>query len=434
MFVSRPTVSDSGFPSTDAELKRQSVAFVEERMRGARGDSDPDAEFCNPEIEKRDRLKGYYSLLAILHDPTSALIATNTMRLKWFMKDSGINFLESAFETLSTQYLLNIDKLGKLWCQRSMRDPAHAKEGDGDDSVDQSRQGESSSPPKRQKLATAGLSHIKPGDPKLDREAQDIVPGWYNKMCALTGGTLFMEAAHIIDIGVTKKLGADKNIHTIWNMLRTFWPLEDLRALTISGDEQRNILPLRVDAHRFWDNHRFALRPLEHPTDPTHRLYLQIVWLKDITTEGNLARSPWDHRKNGTITDFRRGNGDNDTFPAIRHGDVYELVTADEATRPLPNIHFLRLRYAMQKLLAGMMATEALRDIFRGPPPSGIEGPVRDEAHMPGDWDMLIEAAQQEGVLSVKAAEQWRRYILEEAYQEYQERVQRYAEWRAALK
>jgi vacuolar-type H+-ATPase subunit H len=47
---------------------------------------------------------------------------------------------------------------------------------------------------------------------------------------------------------------------------------------------------------------------------------------------------------------------------------------------------------------------------------------------MPSDWEMLIEAAQQEGVLSVEAAEQWRRYILEEAYQEYQER---YAEWRA---
>jgi hypothetical protein len=119
-----------------------------------------------------------------------------------------------------------------------------------------------------------------------------------------------------------------------------------------------------------------------------------MVWLKDITTEGNLVRSPWDHRKNGTITDFRRGSGDNNTFPAIRHGDVYKLVTADEATCPLPNMHFLRLRYAIQKLLAGMMAAGALKDIFRGPPPSGIEGPVRNEAYMPGDWEMLIEAAK----------------------------------------
>ncbi|KAK4141813.1 uncharacterized protein C8A04DRAFT_30658 [Dichotomopilus funicola] len=88
----------------------------------------------------------------------------------------------------------------------------------------------------------------------------------------------------------------------------------------------------------------------------------------------------------------------------------------------------------MQKLLAGMMDTGALSDIFRGPPPSGIHGPVRDEAHMPGDWEMLIEAAQQKGVLSVEAAEQWRCYILEEAYQEYQDRVERYAKWSAVLK
>jgi hypothetical protein len=364
--------------------------------------------------------------LAIVHDPTSALTATNTTRLKWFMKAARINFLESAFDTLCRNYLSDIDKLGKLWSQKNIQDPT--QEGNGDDNVDQSREGESSSPAKRRKLATTGLSNVKPARLRPDREAQNIVPGWYNKMCTLTGGTFLVEAAHIIDIRVTKKLGADKNAYSIWSMLRTFWPLEEIRALTISGDEQRNILPLRVDAHRFWDSHRFALRPLEHPTDPTRRLYLQMVWLKNITTEGNLARSPWDHRKNGTITDFRRGSEDNDTFPAIRHGDVYELVTADEATCPLPNIHFLRLRYAVQKLLAGMMAAGALKDIFRGPPPNGIEGPVRDEAHMPSDWEMLIEAAQQEGILSVEAAEQWRRYILEEAYQEYQER---YADWRA---
>ncbi|KAK3382905.1 hypothetical protein B0T24DRAFT_672844 [Lasiosphaeria ovina] len=44
-----------------------------------------------------------------------------------------------------------------------------------------------------------------------------------------------------------------------------------------------------------------------------------------------------------------------------------------------------------------MKAAGALKDIFRRPPPS-IKGPVRDEAYMymPGDWEMLIETAQQE--------------------------------------
>jgi len=81
----------------------------------------------------------------------------------------------------------------------------------------------------------------------------------------------------------------------------------------------------------------------------------------------------------------------------------------------LPNVHFLKLRYAIQKLLAGIMAAGALKDIFRGPPPRGIKGSVLDKAHIPGDWEVLIEAAQQEGILSAEAAKQWRRYILEEA-------------------
>lgn len=122
---------------------------------------------------------------------------------------------------------------------------------------------------------------------------------------------------------------------------------------------------------------------------------------------------------------FRRGSGDN--FPAIEHGDVYELVTADEVTCPLPNMDFLRLRYAIQKLLASMKAAGGLKDIFRHPPPS-FQGPVRDEAYMPGDWEMLIEAAEQEGILSVEAAEGWRRYFSEIAYQDYQDWYAEYME------
>ena len=55
MFDSQPSVSDSGFPLPNEGLKRQFVAFVEERMRGARGDSDPEAEFCNPETERKKK-------------------------------------------------------------------------------------------------------------------------------------------------------------------------------------------------------------------------------------------------------------------------------------------------------------------------------------------------------------------------------------------
>lgn len=437
IFDSQPSVSDAGFPSTNAELKRQFVSYIQRLIRRANGDSDSDADFCDPDIDQRGQLKSYYSLLAIVHDPTSALVATDITRFRAHMEAENIKLVETAFRRLCTGYLLTIDSLGKLWNEKNKRDAAHAEGGNkDDDDVGQNSEKESSGPAKRRKLVITGSSRGKAdriaqkSRGKADRDAQNLVPGWYHNMCVLTGGTFPLEAAHIIDFRVVKKLGADGDAIDIWDMLSHFWPIEDLESLMVAGNEKRNILPLRIDAHKFWDGHRFALRPLEQPTDPAHRLYLQVVWLKDINKDGNLVHSPWDHRKNGTITDFRRGSNDDHVFPAIQHGDVYELVTADEVTCPLPSMQFLRLRYAVQKLLAGMMAAGALKDIFRGPPPSA-EGPVRDEAYMPGDWDMLIRSAQEEGLLSVEAAKRWRRHVLETAYQDYQARVEQDAEWRA---
>ncbi|KAK3371697.1 hypothetical protein B0T24DRAFT_630121 [Lasiosphaeria ovina] len=198
MFDSQPTASDFGIPSINGELKQKFIAFVEERMRGVRDDPDSDADFCDPEIDKRDILKCCHSLLAILHDPTSALIATDTTRLKHFIEAARTKFLEAAFQRLYRNYFSDIDKLGKLWCQ----DP------------------------------------IKEGRPKADRDTQEIVKGWYNKICTLTGATFLLEVTHIIDVRVIKKLGVDKDAYNIWDMLRTFWLLKDLKALKISGDEK----------------------------------------------------------------------------------------------------------------------------------------------------------------------------------------------------
>ena len=391
MFNSQPTTSDSGFPSTNAELQRQFIAFIQKQIRRAKGDddSDPDAAYAPPDINERKQLAHYYSLLAIVRDPSSALIATDIPRLRFYMKAINATGLETAFRSLCQCYVSNIDEVAKLWIQKSKGNENR---------------------------------------PKLDRDAQNNVPGWYNKMCVLTGGTTLVEGAHIIDVRVTKKLRPDGDASNLWNLCRNFWAIEELASLNIAGSEKRNILPLRVDAHRFWDSNRLALRPLGHPTDPTRRLYLQVVWLKDITEDGNLVNSQWDHQKLGTITDFRRGSNSDCVFPAVQHGDVYELVTVDEVKCPFPSMHFLQLRYAIQKLLAGMVAAGALKDIFRGPPPSS-EGPVRDEVYMPGDWDMLIRSAQEEGVLSVEAEKRWSRYVSEAAYQDHQAWVEQDAEW-----
>ena len=115
-----------------------------------------------------------------------------------------------------------------------------------------------------------------------DTKAQRVVPAWYGGKCALTGSPCVVEGAHIVDVKATKRLLPDKNLIKLWNYLMMFWAAEVTPSCIIGGHENRNILPLRVDSHRLWDAHAFGLRPILHPTDPKHRLYLQMVWLKDI--------------------------------------------------------------------------------------------------------------------------------------------------------
>jgi len=175
-------------------------------------------------------------------------------------------------------------------------------------------------------------------------------------------------------------------------------------------------------SHQFWDSHSFALRPITHPDSPSSRIYIQMVWLKDLDTEGGLASGNWDHQKSGTVVDFRRTV--DDTLTWIRHGDVYEIETSDAAKYPIPSVEFLQIRYAVQKLLAGAMAAGALANIFSGEPPEDKQGPARETTVLDGDWDLIFEAAVAEGVLDDASVGRWRkgleeytrrRYGLEEA-------------------
>ncbi|KAK0733749.1 hypothetical protein B0T26DRAFT_685605 [Lasiosphaeria miniovina] len=83
---------------------------------------------------------------------------------------------------------------------------------------------------------------------------------------------------------------------SFWRVLRMFWPLEVIQKLDIAGHEQRNILPLQPSAHRLWDQHKFAPRPIQHPTNPDHRMYLQVVWFKERHTEADDAGLDWGWR------------------------------------------------------------------------------------------------------------------------------------------
>lgn len=448
-----PTTSQ--LPSPNEDLRHEFAAFLRSKIQKL----DP------KEKRDRDRIKIFNCLLGVVNDPTSTLRILDPELLRSDIKQLNLRDVQHAFQRFHDNNNAKIADIAELWCLSSQHDArssssnaSDAREDGRDVNNDQTKVAAGSKSPRPEATPNAPLGSTK--RPKLpespvdtselsvdtptlpattsspskgrgnaEKAAQAKMVDLY-KRCVLTNSEILVEGAHIIDVRVIARLREKESTPLeIWDTLQIFWPLKLLQSLETTSREKQNILPLRVDTRWYWDKHRFALRPVEHPTDPAHRLYLQMVWLKDITERNNLVKSPYNH-KNGTITDSRRGVEVDGDFlvPAIKHGDVYELVVEEE--KELPCIDFLRLRFAVQKLLAGMIAAGALKDFFKGPPPPPLTCPARDEKYMPGDWEMIICAAEEEGVLSAEAAMRWRRQIMEECYQEDQEMDEDDVDWR----
>lgn len=249
---------------------------------------------------------------------------------------------------------------------------------------------------------------------KDDMKAQKIVPPVYDNCCVVTGMQL-VDAAHIVDIHVVKSM---TNPTRFWNMLRMFWPLERIEGLEITGSEVRNILPLAPHAHRLWDRHKFALRPIAHPTDPEHLLYLQFIWFDDYHKEIGFMNQSEVPRKRLKLADLRRETAGGTSARYVQHGDILQLKTDDPENQPLPDIRFLEMRYAMQKLFAGMQSKRALEAIFAGEPPDDDEpDPALNDA-LPSGWDEMFREAMRLGILNYRTELRWRKAILLELYQE----------------
>lgn len=175
------------------------------------------------------------------------------------------------------------------------------------------------------------------------------------------------------------------------------WPLAPMGNLSEPGYEARNILPLDVKAHRMWDRFCFALRPIQHPTDPTHKLYLQLVWLTGMNTQTGLVFDDW------PLPSDMTSEG---AFHPVRQGQVFLLSTTSPETHPLPSVGMLEIQYAVHRHLAGIRAAGALAEIFSEDPPDDDGRPMGTMPLSP-KWQMLLEAAVEEKVLDGKAAQLW---------------------------
>lgn len=226
---------------------------------------------------------------------------------------------------------------------------------------------------------------------------QTVVPEWYNRMCLLSGFPS-PQGCHIVPV---RALEENEPSH-LWLVLRMFWPLPNAPSheLLALGREETNILPLSPNARVLWDRYAFALRPISHPTDPQHRMFLQVIWLQDYSMEksNELVFS--------FLTDFRRNRAG--PHPGIRHGDVYELVTSDPVAHPLPNIRFLQIQLGVQKIMAGVQAAAVGGVLFAGDPPDeDDDDSLPSDLEVPAIWQTALDAAVRAGVLDDEAADQW---------------------------
>ncbi|KAK0639963.1 hypothetical protein B0T16DRAFT_463584 [Cercophora newfieldiana] len=411
--------SGSRAPTTTEELQQQFAAFIQSDITAL-------TKKGGKTVPRAEQVKIKSAIRALALDPSSKLHGLNMAN----MNESAS--VDDFFELQLSGYVAQARSIIDIWAKDS-------DEASGD--VDAGGGGQETpikeTPTKDTKGKAVERGRETKGGKASDRSKRDKsarrkVPPWYEKRCVLTGVET-VDAAHIVDVKATKFMGDPA---VFWGMLRLFWPLERIEELKIAGCEKRNILPLQPTAHRLWDQHRFALRPIQHPTDPDHRIYLQVVWFKDRHAEIGLADDGHGCSKETNLSD--RGRKMEDPIGAgaryVVHGDVYELSTSDSEGRPLPNLTFFHIRYAVQQLFAGQQAAGALRAIFDGDPPDDdTPSPALDEAFIPSDWDNMLQDALDLGILSDSTEAIWRRCILEWSHKQHLQEVQKYRQLEADI-
>ncbi|KAF4125704.1 hypothetical protein GMORB2_0948 [Geosmithia morbida] len=345
-------------PTNQEEQKRAYGAFVRseiERLSSPAAGKPASNKLCGRIQQRRDLV----ALLAVVFDPTS-----DVNRVLGIPRDGF-----SREEELKLSVHTSCSRLGSIISAWDMSAGGAARDGtreenkgEGSDLEDDEQEEQQDAPKtltsksSKNKL-TRGKSRRKmtgksteANRSPADLSAQRHVPTWYGSRCVLSG-LIKPEGAHIVPARTVR----DTDMDVIWVLLKTFWPLPQLEGLGM-------------------------------------------VWLRNLDIEGGLEAGSWDHRALGSIADFRRGSISESQYPVVHHGDVYLLTTIDCETHPLPSLRLLPIQYAAHKITAGIRAAGALRVIFSDIPPDD-PGPAGYDVDVPDEWQSLIEASVDAGVL-----------------------------------
>jgi hypothetical protein len=107
--------SSDGIPKTDQELRTRFAAFIRKRIRSAKDKDHPEAGY---NISKKGRglaVGRLYSLLGVVHDPTSILPVTNVEIVNHLMKLREEDDIETLFDTEIISYINAIETIENYW-------------------------------------------------------------------------------------------------------------------------------------------------------------------------------------------------------------------------------------------------------------------------------------------------------------------------------
>jgi hypothetical protein len=119
-----------------------------------------------------------------------------------------------------------------------------------------------------------------------------------------------------------------------------------------------NYICMSPDTHIYWDQHRFALKPLKVDAD-RKSMEVQFFWMPktQFKREQNLLQMP-DLKPNMT-PDEAKGYLYNFVLgKVVCSGDIITLKTKDPEKHPLPNVYSLQLQWFLHRLASIRGASE----------------------------------------------------------------------------
>jgi HNH endonuclease len=180
------------------------------------------------------------------------------------------------------------------------------------------------------------------------------------------------EGAHIYPFSLSFSsfdIEKDGRAKYFWKVLGMFWNPERVnnwKAEVFDGSEScKNLMCLSPDAHRYWGNCNFALKPLEDETEDPAKLRVQFFWMprNQFSKIQSLRERPslpsnLDHNSiDSGIYNFK-------TKREVCSGDVIEITTPDPNKYPLPSRELLLMQWMLHRVVTIRGASEEYDDDY----------------------------------------------------------------------